>query len=128
MKGHAHPSSARYVLHIDGKHKLHHGKWLLVSIGTHDLCLDMQKKKTITHSYRPILYQFVQQQETRESVRMLCETLDELALLRFGARLKPGTVNMDHSSGFRQGVLDVWPDTGGYHLISHTNKAISHIS
>lgn len=32
-------SSVRYVLHIDGKHKLHHGKWMLVTIGVHDLRL-----------------------------------------------------------------------------------------
>ena len=26
-----------FVLHIDGKHKLHHGKWLLITLGTHCL-------------------------------------------------------------------------------------------
>ena len=27
----------RFSWHIDGKHKLHHGKWMLVTIGTHVL-------------------------------------------------------------------------------------------
>ena len=27
----------RHVLHIDGKYKLHHGKWMLITIGTHSL-------------------------------------------------------------------------------------------
>ena len=26
-----------YVLHVDGKHKLPHGKWILVTVGTHAL-------------------------------------------------------------------------------------------
>ena len=25
----------KFVLHIDGKHKLHHGGWLLITVGTH---------------------------------------------------------------------------------------------
>ena len=103
----------RFVLHIDGKHKLHHGKWMLVSIGTHDLRFDEERKK-LSHSYRPLVYMFVKQQETTESVKMLCEALDEVAFIRFGVFLKPGTVNMDHSNGFRQGVLDVWPETSTY--------------
>ena len=103
----------RFVLHIDGKHKLHHGKWMLVSIGTHDLRFDEERKK-LSHSYRPLVYMFVKQQETTESVKMLCEALDEVAFIRFGVFLKPGTVNMDHSNGFRQGVLEVWPETSTY--------------
>ena len=105
----------RFVLHIDGKHKLHHGKWMLVSIGTHDLRFD-EEAKQLSHSYRPLVYMFVKQQETTESVKMLCEALDLMAYTRYGVFLKPGTVNMDHSNGFRQGVLDVWPDTGTYSM------------
>ena len=99
------------MLHIDGKHKLHHGKWILVTIGPHDLKFCKEENK-IVHSYRPCVYMFCKQQETRESVRMLCDATDFLARSRFGVGLKPGTVNMDHSCGFRQGVLDVWPDAG----------------
>ena len=111
------------VLHIDGKHKLHHGKWILVSIGCHDIKFD-QMKQIVVHSYRPFVYQFVKQQESQESVRMLCTAVDFLAFTRFGVRLQPGVVNMDHSSGFRTGVLDVWPNAGAgleYRSVSHGN-------
>ena len=104
-------TSGRYCLHIDGKHKIHHGKWMLVTIGTHDLRLDKVKNK-ITHSFRPLVYQFVKQQESEESVRMLCHAVNLLAHARFGTFLNPGVVNMDHSNGFRRGVLDVWPSAG----------------
>ena len=73
----------RFVLHIDGKHKLHHGKWMLVSIGTHDLRFDEESKK-FSHSYRPLMYMFVKQQETtRESVKNKCCAKLWMKLLSF---------------------------------------------
>jgi hypothetical protein len=45
------------VLHIDGKHKLHHGKWILVTIGPHDLKFCKEENK-IVHSYRQCVYMF----------------------------------------------------------------------
>ena len=107
-------SPVRYSLHIDGKHKLHHGKWMLVSIGCHDLALDKGDRDEIVHSYRPLVYMFVKQQETFESIKLLCDAVDYLAITCFGADsgLSPGIVNMDHSDGFRKGVLRVWPDAG----------------
>ena len=107
-------STVRYVLHIDGKHKLHHGKWMMVSIGVHDIALDKQTKK-IVHSYRPLVYMFVKQEETAESVQLLCDALDWIAQTYFGHKLTPGVVVMDHSDGFRNGVLRTF-DTGAYHI------------
>ena len=108
-----HFKATRYMLHIDGKHKLHHGKWMLVSIGTHDIALREGKGRGgIVHSYRPLVYMFVRQQETAESVKFLCDALNWLAETYFGEKLQPGCVAMDHSDGFRKGVLSVWPDTG----------------
>ena len=104
-------ASGRYCLHIDGKHKIHHGKWMLVTIGVHDLSFETTKNK-VTHSFRPLVYQFVKQQESEESVRMLCNAVNFLAHARFGAFLDPGVVIMDHSCGFRRGVLDIWPNAG----------------
>ena len=111
-------SPVRYVLHIDGKHKLHHGKWMMVSIGVHDLA--QGRKKTTVHSYRPLVYMFVKQEESTESVQLLCDALDWLALTYYGSRLTPGVVVMDHSDGFRSGVLRTWPETGPYRIVSLT--------
>jgi len=111
-------SKVNVVLHIDGKHKLHHGGWMMVSIGTHDLRLDKPSGNKITHSYRPIVYMFVKQQETRESARMLGDAVNYLAVKHFGEALNPALIIMDHSSGFRAGMLDVWEHAGVYHDIS----------
>jgi len=40
-------SKVKYVLHVDGKHKLHHGKWLLLTVGPHVLRQDGSKLKSV---------------------------------------------------------------------------------
>ena len=35
---------AYYAFHIDGKHKLHHGKWMLITLGTHSLEWDHSRQ------------------------------------------------------------------------------------
>ena len=54
----------RFVLHVDGKYKLHHGKWILITLGTHML-------KTVgTHSFQlcttfvPLIYLMCLQHES----------------------------------------------------------------
>ena len=118
-------SPTRYMLHIDGKHKLHHGKWMLVSIGTHVLARGRCNK--VVHSYRPLIYMFVKQEESRESVKLLCESLKFVALHFYGYVLKPGVIGMDHSSGFLGGCLDAFEDVGEYHTrilhVSHPSAS-----
>ena len=93
-------------MHIDGKHKLHHGKWILVTIGVHDLSLN-KDRKMITHSYRPLVYMFSKQHESAESVKLLCDSLEWVAVQYFGRQLNPLVMLMDHSDGFRGGVTAV---------------------
>ena len=38
-------SGVKWVLHIDGKHKLHHGKFIFITYGTHSLELDVNTGK-----------------------------------------------------------------------------------
>ena len=64
----------RFVLHIDGKHKLHHGKMLLVTIGTHSMFRSTRKK--ITHSFRPLLYMLTLNMETTDSIVYLLKALN----------------------------------------------------
>ena len=63
----------KVVRHADGKHKVHHGGWLLLPVGTH--CLTVQKKR-YRHSFRPLVYQFSRQVESCESVQMAREARD----------------------------------------------------
>ena len=121
-------SKVNYVLHIDGKYKLHHGKWMMLSIGVHDIALGT---KGIVHSYRPLVYMFVKQQETAQSVELLCAALDWIAETYYGSKLTPGVTVMDHSTGFRNGVLREWPDTGTHaqeSRIKHESQRIIYIS
>ena len=66
----------------------------------------------IVNSYRPLIYMFSKQHETTESVKLLGDALNWCALAVGGACLDPGVVNMDHSSGFMQGISIVWVQTG----------------
>ena len=40
-------SKVKFVLHVDGKHKLHHGKWILMTIGPHVLRHHERMKEVI---------------------------------------------------------------------------------
>ena len=42
---------SQWQLHGDGKHKLRHGKWILVTFGTHCLAWD-RRQKGYRHSFR----------------------------------------------------------------------------
>ena len=71
-----------FVLHVDGKHKLHHGKWILVTVGTHVLKMSLGNARTkggkggITHSFRPLVYLFCKQHESADSIVFLLNALN----------------------------------------------------
>ena len=87
----------QFALHADGKHKLHHGKWILQTLGSHYLKWD-NNYKTLKTSFVPLIYQFCAQHESAGSCRMLLD-----ALLVVGKRyfpdmtLLPGATVSDHS-------------------------------
>ena len=55
----------QFVLHMDGKHKLHHGVWILITLGTHYLRNKGKESVRLTHSFAPLVYLFCKQHETR---------------------------------------------------------------
>ena len=67
-----------FVLHVDGKHKLHHGKGVLVTVGTHVLKMSEKtgRKQGITHSFRPLVYMFCKQHESADSIVFLLNALN----------------------------------------------------
>jgi len=99
-----------YVFHIDGKHKLHHGKWMLITIGVHVLALSL--KKQIVHQFRPLVYQFVKQQESALGSAMLCTAVNTVSTMYGGQPLLPAVLTSDRSTGFRSGCLSVWSNAG----------------
>ena len=90
----------QFALHSDGKYKLHHGKWILQSLGTHYLKWD-NDQKCLTTSFVPLVYMFCAQHESAGSCRMLCDALLAVAEKYFpGKRLLPGATVSDHSDRF----------------------------
>ena len=63
-------SGMNYALHIDGKHKVHHGKWILLNAGIHSIEHDGSK---VTHTFRPTAHLFSKQHESAESIEMLMD-------------------------------------------------------
>ena len=64
----------KFVLHADGKHKLHHGQWILLTLGTHYLRWDDHHKK-LSNSFAPLIYLFCKQHETAGACKMMVDAL-----------------------------------------------------
>lgn len=99
----------RFVIHGDGKWKLHHGNWILITFGTHSNEFDKKKGK-IVHSFRPLVYLFTRNQESKSCVRYALNAMNSVALKFFGSTLHPGATCSDHGSGIMSGLKNVFPD------------------
>ena len=100
----------QFVLHGDGKHKLHHGEWILLTIGTHYLRWDAHHLKLST-SFAPLMYLMCKQHESAGACLLLCHALNAVTLKYFGQVLVPGATMADHSDGFKIGFTTVFPHT-----------------
>jgi hypothetical protein len=101
--------AGKFVMHVDGKHKLHHGAWVLVTVGTHTLEYEPKKKK-IVHQFRPCVYMFCKQIETGESLQVAFAAADVISVTFFGVKLQPGIGCSDHGKGERQAWEVAFPD------------------
>lgn len=100
-----------FVLHADGKHKLHHGKWILMTLGTHHLRWDEQNG-TLSTQFVPLVYLFCLQHESDGACLMLVRGVKLLAGWFFPEEvLEPGACMSDHSSAFRNAYEEVFPDS-----------------
>ena len=95
-----------WALHGDGKHKLHHGRWILMTFGTHCLRWDANCK-TYRHTFIPLIYIFSKQHETIESVQLSMDCLQMVADHFYSRRLCPAAVISDHADGFMVGMQRV---------------------
>ena len=75
----------KFVLHADGKHKLHHGKWLLITLGTHYLRWD-EHHRTLSTQFAPLMYLFCKQQESLGAAKMLIDAVQTTCKHYFLAR------------------------------------------
>jgi hypothetical protein len=104
----------RFVLHADGKHKLHHGRWVLMTLGTHYLRYDAERDQLST-SFAPLMYLMSKQVESGSEVHlgsahMLIDALNFLAVQVFGKGLEPGACVSDHCDAYRNAFKRGFPD------------------
>ena len=90
----------QFALHSDGKHKLHHGKWIMQTVGTHYLKWD-NDRKCMSTSFVPLIYMFCAQHESCGSCRMLLDALVLVGKRYFPeTEMLPGATVSDHSDRF----------------------------
>ena len=94
----------RFTLHIDGKYKLHHGGWVLITVGTHYLRWD-EHNHTVSNSLAPLVYLMCKQGESGSadqlgSAHMVIDALKSVATIHHKMALKPGSCVSDHASAF----------------------------
>lgn len=104
----------QFVLHADGKHKLHHGRWVLMTLGTHYLRYDAERDQLST-SFAPLMYLMSKQVESGSEVHlgsahMLIDALNFLAVQVFGKGLEPGACVSDHCDAYRNAFKRGFPD------------------
>ena len=104
----------QFVLHADGKHKLHHGRWVLMTLGTHYLRYDAERDQLST-SFAPLMYLMSKQVESGSEVRlgsahMLIDALNFFAVRVFGKGLEPGACVSDHCDAYRNAFKRGFPD------------------
>ena len=93
----------KFVLHVDGKHKLHHGKFILITLGTHYLRYD-EHHTTLSTSFAPLMYLMCREQESDGCAQLLCDALDDVTLKYFNAKLQPGATISDHTDAFKNAL------------------------
>jgi hypothetical protein len=98
-----------FVLHVDGKYKLHHLNFILLTLGTHYLRWDAHNQ-TLSTSFAPIIYLFCKEKETSGAADLLMDAANAVSLKYYGKKLDPGACMSDHSTPFRKGFARVWPD------------------
>lgn len=113
-----------FPLHIDGKYKLHHGDWLLITFGTHSLRL--AAKERTAHTFRPLLYVFTKQQESTDVVWLGLVCCNFIAMRYFQKSFSPSVGIADHGPGINGGWTKMWPDRKLLGCYPHISWHMSH--
>ena len=94
----------RFVLHVDGKHKLHHGGFVLITLGTHYQRWDA-KHVEMRQRFAPLVYLMCKEQETSGAARIIVDALGMVALQYGGEDLQPGATMSDNCDAFRNALM-----------------------
>ena len=102
----------KFVLHVDGKHKLHHGKFILITLGTHYLRWDAENTRLST-SFAPLMYLMCREHESDGTAQLLCDALDHVTYQYFNAKLQPGATVSDHTDAFKKALASTYGTVHG---------------
>ena len=102
----------KFVIHIDGKYKLHHGKFILITIGTHYLRWDVANG-TLSTSFVPLMYLMCREHESNGCTKILCDALDYCTQTYFNAKLEPGATTSDHTDSFKNELVAAYDTVHG---------------
>jgi hypothetical protein len=97
-----------WQVHIDGKYKLHHSKFLLLTLGTHYLRYD-HHHSTLSTSFAPLVYLFCKEGESDGAVQILIDALIATGRKYYNVRLTPGAGASDHAPALRKAMETTWP-------------------
>ena len=101
-----------FTLHVDSKFKLHHGDWVLTSVGTHHIRWDPHNL-CLSNQFVPLVYLMCKQHESEGAGRLLLDALNKVCVKYFGKKLEPGATMSDHAAGLKKAFVTVFPDV--YH-------------
>ena len=90
----------QFVLHIDGKYKLHHGKWILITIGVHVVRWDAHHGRLVT-SFVLLVYLFCKEHESQGAADFIMASLNKVSMQYYGFKLLPGAMVSVHDAAFR---------------------------
>eukprot|EP00873_Tetraselmis_striata_P020183 jgi/Tetstr1/440447/TSEL_003067.t1 len=103
----AETGSLPLCLVTDGTHKIHYGKWVLLTLGTHSIEYDMEKY-ALVHSFRPISFCFAQEEDGAAMTLLFQTTMDTHKML-YGS--SPNTIgcwiHVLHKFQFKKGTTSV---------------------
>ena len=98
----------QFALHMDGKYKLHHGGFILITVGT--TYLKLTDRNTLSNSFVPLAYLMKAAGESEIGATHLLRALNQVAIDVAGKPLEPGETNSDHSDAFKLGYKNVFPN------------------
>ena len=95
----------QFAIHIDGKHKLHHAGFILITLGTHYLVWDSHKHELRTR-FAPLVYLFCKEHESDGSALLIVKAFKYVCMKYFGAHPEPGASVSDHCSAYMKAMVD----------------------
>eukprot|EP00873_Tetraselmis_striata_P018911 jgi/Tetstr1/439175/TSEL_002995.t1 len=103
----AETGSLPLCLVTDGTHKIHYGKWVMLTLGTHSIEYDMEKYDLV-HSFRAISFCFAQEEDGAAMTLLFQTTMDTHKML-YGS--SPNTIgcwiHVLHKFQFKKGTTSV---------------------